>query len=71
MSKAKHGAPTLSKSLKVKAGPTVMEKLLKQNLRNVVIHKNKPRPAERDRSQNTESEGWKNFYNPLTTTGAN
>jgi len=36
-SKSKPRPPTLSKSLKVKAGPTAMEKVLKQNLREVVI----------------------------------
>jgi len=40
MSKAKPRLPTLSKSLKVKAGPTAVEKVLKQNLREVVIYEN-------------------------------
>jgi len=61
-SKTKLRLPTLSKSLKVKAGPTAMEKVLKQNLRQVVIYENKPRPAARGRSQKTASEGCKNFY---------
>jgi len=39
-----------------------MEKVLKQNLRKVVIHENKPRPAARGRSQNTAREGCKTFY---------
>jgi len=51
-SKAKPTLPTLSKSLKVKAGPTAVEKLLKQNVCKVGIHENKPRPAARGRSQN-------------------
>jgi len=38
MSKAKPRPPTLSKSLKVKAGPTAIEKVLKQNLHKVVIY---------------------------------
>jgi len=40
-----------------------MEKMLKQNLRKVVIYENKPRPAARGRSQNTASEGCKYFNN--------
>jgi len=43
MSKAKPRPPTMSKSLK--AGPTAMQKMLKQNLRKVKIYKIKPRPA--------------------------
>jgi len=39
-----------------------MEKVLKQNLRKVVIYENMPRPAARGRSQNTASEGCKNFF---------
>ena len=61
-SKAKPRPPTLSKSLEVKAGPTAMEKVLKQTLCKVIIYENKLRPVERGRSQNTASEGWKNFY---------
>jgi len=53
--------PTLSNKLKVKAGPTAMQKVLKQNLHKIVIYVNKPRPAARDRSQSTTSEGCKNF----------
>jgi len=52
---------TLSKSLKVKAGPTAMQKVLKQNLRMIVIYGNKPRPAARDRSQSTTNKGCKRF----------
>jgi len=62
-SKAKPGQPTLSNSLKVKAGPTAMQKVLNQTLRKVVIYENKPRPAARDHSQSTASEGCKNFNN--------
>jgi len=53
----------VSKSLKVKAEPTAVEKVLKQNLRMVVIYENKPRPAARGRSQKTASEECKNFNN--------
>jgi len=49
----------MSKSLKVKAGPTAMQKMLKQILRKIVIYENKRRPAARCRSQNTASEGYK------------
>jgi len=35
--------PTLSNSLTVKAGPTRMQKVLKQNLHKIVIYVNKPR----------------------------
>jgi len=52
----------MSNSLKLKAGPTAMEKVLKQNLRMIVIYVNKPRPAARDCSQSTANEGCKNFY---------
>jgi len=45
MSKAKPRPPTLSNSLKVEAGPTTMQKVLKQNLHKIAIYKNKPRPA--------------------------
>jgi len=37
----------LSKFLLVKAGPTAMEKVLKQNLFRVIIYENKPRPPTR------------------------
>jgi len=37
-SKAKPRPPTLSKSLKVKAGPTAVQKVLKQNLRKIAIY---------------------------------
>jgi len=63
MSKAKPRPPTLSNSLKVKAGPTAMHKALKQNLHKIVIFENNPRPAARDRSQSTASGGCKIFYN--------
>ena len=36
-----------------------MQKVLKQNLRKVVLYVNKPRPAARGRSQNTGNEGCK------------
>jgi len=62
-SEAKPRPPTLSNSLKVKAGPTAVQKMLKQNLHKIVIYENKPRPAARDRSQSTASEGCKNFNN--------
>jgi len=39
-----------------------MEKVLRQNLRKVVIYENKPRTVARGRSQNTANEGCKNFY---------
>jgi len=62
-SKAKPRPPTLSNSLEVKAGPTALQKVLNQNLHKIVIYENKPRPAARDRSQSTASEGCKNFNN--------
>jgi len=58
---AKPRPPTLSNSLKVKAGPTAMQKVLKQNLLKVVICGSKLRPATRDCSQSTASEGCKNI----------
>jgi len=61
-SKVKPSPATLSKSLKVKAEPTAMENVLKQNLRKVVICEIKPRPAARGRSQNIASKGCKNVY---------
>jgi len=57
MSKTKPRPPTLSNSLKVKAGPTAMQKVLKQNLHKVIIYENKPRTAARDCSQRTASKG--------------
>jgi len=60
-SKAKPRASTLSNSLKVKAGPTAMQKVLKQNLHKIVISVNKLRPAATDCSQSTASKGCKNF----------
>jgi len=54
-------ALTLSNSLTVKAGPTGMQKVLKQNLHKIVIYVNKPRPAAKDYSQSTANEGCKNF----------
>jgi len=62
-SKAKPRPSTLPNSLKVKAGPTAMQKMPKQNLRKIAIYENKPRPAARDRSQSTASEGCKNVNN--------
>ena len=59
-SKAKPRAPTLSNSQTVKAGPTGMQKVLKQNLHKIVIYVNKPRPAAKDYSQSTAKEGRKN-----------
>jgi len=49
--------------VKAKAEPTAVQKVLKQNLHKIVIYVNKPRPAARDRSQNTASEGCKHFNN--------
>jgi len=49
----------MSKLLKAKAGPTTMQKMLKQNLRKVVTYNNKQRPAARDCSQTTASDGCK------------
>jgi len=60
--KSKTKIPTLSKSLKVKAGPTAVQKVLKHNLRKVVIYENKPRPAS-SCSQNTASGGCKILTN--------
>ena len=39
-----------------------MQKVLKQNLRMIVIYANKPRPAAKEYSQSTASEGCKIFY---------
>jgi len=61
VSKAKPRPLTLSKSLKVKAGPTAMQKVLKQSLCKVITYENKPTPAARDSSQYTASEGCQNF----------
>jgi len=36
--------------IKPNAGPTVKQKMLKQNLRKAVIYENKPRPASRGHS---------------------
>ena len=60
-SKVKPRPLTLSNSLTVKAGPTGMQKVLKQNLHKIVIYVNKPRPAAKDYSQSTANEGCKNF----------
>jgi len=62
-SKAKPRPPAMSNSLTVtvKAGPTGMQKVLKQNLHKIVIYVNKPRPAAKDYSQSTANEGCKNF----------
>jgi len=40
-----------------------MQKVLKQNLHNIVIYANKPRPVARDCSQSTASEGYKILFN--------
>jgi len=45
-----------SKSLKPNAGPTVIQRMLNQNLRKAVIYENKWRPAARGHSQATVSE---------------
>ena len=58
-SKAKPRPSTLSNSLIVKAGPTGMQKVLKQDLHKFVIHVNKSRPAAKDHSQSTANEGCK------------
>jgi len=60
-SKAKPRPPTLSNSRTVKARPTGMQKVLKQNLHKTVIYVNKPRPAAKDYSQSTANEECKNF----------
>ena len=62
-SKAKPRPPTLSNSLTVKAGPTGMQKVLKQNLHKIVISVNKPRPVTKDYSQSTANEGCKKLFN--------
>jgi len=51
--------PATSKSLKANAGPKVMQRILKQNLRKAIIYDNKPRPAARGNSQTIASEGCK------------
>jgi len=61
MSKAKPRPPALSNLLTVKAGPTAMQKVLKQNLHKIVIYVKKPRPAAKVYSQSTANEGCKNF----------
>ena len=63
MSKAKPRLPTLSNSLTVKAGPTGMQKVLKQNLHKIVIYINKPRPEAKDYSQSTANKGCKILFN--------
>jgi len=50
--------PATSKTLKANAGPKVMQRILKQNLRKAIIY-NKPRPAARGNSQTIASEGCK------------
>jgi len=62
-SKAKPRPSTLSNSLTVKAGPTGMQKVLKQDLHKFVIHVNKSRPAAKDHSQSTANEGCENLFN--------
>jgi len=42
--------------LKANAGPKVMQRILKQNLRKAIIYYNKPRPAARGNSQTFASE---------------
>ena len=39
--------PAMSKLLKANAGPKVMQRILKENLRETIIYDNKPRPAAR------------------------
>jgi len=51
----------MSNSLTVKAGPTGVQKVLKQNLHKIVIYVNKPRPAAKDYSQSTANEDCKNI----------
>jgi len=53
----------MSKSLKANAGPKIMQRMLKQNLRKAVIYKNKPRLAVRGNSQAIVSEGCKKICN--------
>jgi len=55
--------PATSKLLKANAGPKVMQRILKQNLRKAIICDNKPRPASRGNSQTTASEGCKKLTN--------
>jgi len=54
--------PTLSKSLRVKAGPTAMQKMRKQNLREIIMYENKPRPAARAIYRTLEAKD-ANFFN--------
>jgi len=49
----------MSKSLKANAGPKVMQRISKQNLRKAIIYDNKPRSAARGNSQTIASEGCK------------
>jgi len=51
--------PATSKLLKANAGPKVMQRKLKQNLRKAIIYDSKPRPAARANSQTIASEGCK------------
>jgi len=51
--------PATSKSLKANAGPKVMQRILKQNLRKAIIYDNKTRLASRGNSQTIASEGCK------------
>jgi len=48
--------PATSKSLKANAGPKVMQRILKQNLRKAIIYYNKSRPAATGNSQTIASE---------------
>jgi len=50
--------PATPKSLKTNAGPKVMQKIFKKNLRKAIIY-DKPRPAARGNSQIIASEGCK------------
>ena len=47
------------KLLKANAGPKVMQRILKENLRKAIIYDNKPRPEARGNSQTIASEGCK------------
>jgi len=51
--------PATSKLLKANAGPKVMQRIIKQNLRKAIIYDNKLRPAATGNSQTTASEGCK------------
>jgi len=57
-SNANSRQPATSKSMKANAGPKVMQRILKQNLRKAIIYY-KPRPAARGNPQTIASEGCK------------